>query len=45
MVLKKLEIRESAIEKFVESINLEPLHWGAWLELSTLINNNDRVSS
>jgi len=33
----------SAVNILVESINANPLHWGAWLELSVLVTDKDMV--
>lgn len=41
VVLKRLDLLDDARRVLVESITLEPMHWGAWLELTNLIT--DRV--
>ena len=44
IVLKKLDLREDALEVMQESVNKEPLHWGSWLELSSLCSDKETVS-
>lgn len=36
MVLQKLDITEEAIKVLVSSIRMQPMNWGAWLELVAL---------
>ena len=43
IVLKKLDLREDALEVMQEAVNKEPLHWGAWLELSSLCIDKEIV--
>lgn len=43
MVLRKLDLMKEAVEVFVEAVHALPLHWGAWLELSNLVTNNEMV--
>ena len=43
VVLKKLDLREDALEVMQEAVNKEPLHWGAWLELSSLCTDKETV--
>lgn len=43
-MLKKLDLREDALEVMQEAVNKEPLHWGAWLELSSLCTDKEVVS-
>lgn len=45
VVLKKLDLLREAVEVFVDAVNTEPLHWGAWLELVNLIKDKETVSS
>lgn len=44
VILKKLDLTNEAVNVLVEAVQAEPLHWGAWLELSLLINDRDMVS-
>ena len=44
VVLKKLDLRDDALEVMQEAVNKEPLHWGAWLELSSLCTDKEIVS-
>ncbi|XP_077493913.1 uncharacterized protein LOC144104653 [Amblyomma americanum] len=45
VVLKRLQLKQQAIDVFVEAIRAEPLHWGAWLELSSLITDCEHLQS
>ncbi|XP_068709023.1 cell division cycle protein 23 homolog isoform X1 [Montipora foliosa] len=45
IVLKKLDLREDALEVMQESVNKEPLHWGSWLELSSLCSDKETLHS
>lgn len=45
VVLKRLDLIEEARQALMESVRLEPLHWGAWLELVNLIPDRQRVST
>ncbi|KAH7933484.1 hypothetical protein HPB49_013176 [Dermacentor silvarum] len=45
VVLKRLQLRQQAIDVFVEAVHAEPLHWGAWLELSSLVADCDHLRS
>lgn len=45
VVLKRLQLRQEATEVFVEATHAEPLHWGAWAELSSLIVDRDHLLS
>ena len=43
IVLKKLDLTEDALKVMQEAVNKEPLHWGAWLELSSLCAEKEIV--
>ncbi|XP_077530500.1 cell division cycle protein 23 homolog isoform X1 [Haemaphysalis longicornis] len=43
VVLKRLQLRQLAIDVLVEAVCAEPLHWGAWVELSPLIKDRDHL--
>lgn len=43
IVLKRLELLREAVEVLVEAIHKEPMHWGSWLELATLITDRAKV--
>ncbi|XP_075732642.1 uncharacterized protein LOC142775185 [Rhipicephalus microplus] len=45
VVLKRLQLRQQAIDVFVEAVQAEPLHWGAWLELSSMVADCDHLRS
>ncbi|XP_047107625.1 cell division cycle protein 23 homolog isoform X1 [Schistocerca piceifrons] len=45
IVLKRLELLKEALDILVEAIHKEPLHWGAWLELSSLITDRNKLDS
>lgn len=44
VVLKRLDLLDDARAVLVEAVALEPLHWGAWLELSMLVTDRAKVS-
>jgi anaphase-promoting complex subunit 8 len=43
IVLKRLDLLEEAKIILVDAVNKEPLHWGAWLELASLIMDRAKV--
>lgn len=43
IVQKRLDLSQGALEVLVEATHKEPLHWGAWLELATLITDRTKV--
>ena len=45
IVLKRLELLKEAVKVLVEATHKEPLHWGSWLELATLITDRTMVSN
>ncbi|XP_013402626.1 cell division cycle protein 23 homolog [Lingula anatina] len=45
VVLKKLELLKEAVDVFIDAIQSEPLHWGAWQELAALITDRDMLST
>lgn len=45
VVLKRLQLRQQAIDVFVEAVQAEPLHCGAWLELSSMVADCDHLRS
>ncbi|XP_069697967.1 cell division cycle protein 23 homolog isoform X1 [Periplaneta americana] len=45
IVLKRLELLREAVEVLVEATHNEPLHWGSWLELATLITDRTKLNS
>ncbi|XP_064602219.1 cell division cycle protein 23 homolog isoform X2 [Liolophura sinensis] len=45
VVLKKLDFVKEAIDVFVEAVRKEPLHWGAWQEMTRLITDREMMSS
>lgn len=44
VILKKLDLNSIAMDIFVEAINAEPLHWGAWNELAYLVPDEATLS-
>jgi len=44
VVLRKLDLREEALDAFVASIQQEPLCWASWLELTYLITDKDMLA-
>lgn len=45
VILKKLDLREEALEVMLEAVKKEPLHWGSWLELSSLCTDKEMLQS
>jgi len=43
VVLKKLDLVEDALTALLKAVEDTPLHWGAWLELSSLINDKETL--
>ncbi|KAF4526395.1 hypothetical protein B566_EDAN012685 [Ephemera danica] len=44
VVLKRLKIRQQAVDRLVQSLHMEPLNWSAWLELSHLITDRGMLA-
>lgn len=44
VVLKKLQLEKHAVEILCEAIHKEPLHWGSWLELATLVPDKEMLN-
>lgn len=45
VVLKKLDLLKEATNVLLEAVHKEPLHWGAWQELNTLIPDKETLLS
>lgn len=45
IVLKKLDLHSVALDILLESVHLAPMNWSAWIELSLLIPDRDRLVS
>ncbi|XP_045189720.2 cell division cycle protein 23 homolog [Mercenaria mercenaria] len=45
VILKKLDLLKDAIEILVESLQVEPMHWGTWQELVPLITDREMLVS
>ncbi|KAF5303006.1 hypothetical protein FQR65_LT08335 [Abscondita terminalis] len=45
VVLKKLDLNSLAMDIFVDAINSQPLHWGAWQELALLVPDKNTLLS
>ena len=45
ILLAKNKNEEQAKEWFLKSVHIYPFNWGAWQELSNLLNNADEVSN
>ncbi|KAG1691495.1 Cell division cycle protein 23 [Nymphon striatum] len=45
VILKKQNLHQQALEILSEATYKEPLHWGAWLELATLVPDRDTLNS
>ncbi|XP_055928832.1 cell division cycle protein 23 homolog [Argiope bruennichi] len=44
VVLKKLQLEKLALEILCEAIQSEPLYWGSWLELATLVSDREMLN-
>ncbi|PRD25217.1 UNVERIFIED_CONTAM: C14orf119-like protein [Trichonephila clavipes] len=44
VVLKKLQLEKHALEILCEAIQSEPLFWGSWLELATLVSDKEMLN-
>lgn len=44
VVLKRLDLTKMAVDILVEAVTKQPLHWGAWQELATLITDREMVA-
>ncbi|CAL4081947.1 unnamed protein product, partial [Meganyctiphanes norvegica] len=44
VVLKRLDLSQQAVEVLCEALHLQPMHWGAWLELAALITDREMLS-
>jgi anaphase-promoting complex subunit 8 len=42
VLLKEKNKKDQAREVFIKALNKNPLLWSAWLELASLITQNDR---
>ena len=45
VILKKLQLSKKAIDILVESTHKQPMHWGTWLELASLITDREKLES
>lgn len=45
VVLKKLDLKDTAVPIFLESVHAAPTLWSAWLELAPLITNREQLMS
>lgn len=45
VILKKLDLFKDATEILLESLQMEPMHWGTWQELVTLITDRETLMS
>lgn len=43
VVLKRLDLTQQAVEVLCQALYLQPMHWGAWLELAALITDREMV--
>lgn len=43
VVLKRLDLKKQAVEVLCEALRCTPCHWGAWLELASLITDKSMV--
>ncbi|CAB0035195.1 unnamed protein product [Trichogramma brassicae] len=45
VILKKLQLSKEAIDVLVDAIHKEPMHWGTWLELASLITDKEKLDA
>ncbi|XP_001607732.1 cell division cycle protein 23 homolog [Nasonia vitripennis] len=45
VILKKLQLAKEAIDILVQSIHKQPMHWGTWLELESLITDREKLEA
>ncbi|XP_020293344.1 cell division cycle protein 23 homolog [Pseudomyrmex gracilis] len=45
VTLKKLQLLREAKDVLMEAVHKEPMHWGAWLELTALIKDREELES
>lgn len=45
VTLKKLQLLREAKDILLQSIHKEPMHWGAWLELTALVTDREKLES
>ncbi|KAH3786295.1 cell division cycle protein 23 homolog isoform X1 [Dreissena polymorpha] len=45
VILKKLDLLKDAIEILLESLRMEPMHWGTWQELVPLVGDKEMLMS
>ncbi|XP_033328930.1 cell division cycle protein 23 isoform X1 [Megalopta genalis] len=45
VTLKKLHLAREAMDVLVEAIHKQPMHWGSWLELVSLITDKEKLEN
>lgn len=45
VVLKRLKIRQQAVDRLVQSLHRQPMNWSTWLELAQLVTDRGMVRS
>lgn len=45
VTLKKLQLTREAMDVLVEATHKQPMHWGSWLELASLITDREKLES
>ncbi|KAK3868893.1 hypothetical protein Pcinc_025751 [Petrolisthes cinctipes] len=45
VVLKRLDLTQQAVEVLCQALYLQPMHWGAWLELAALITDREMLGT
>jgi hypothetical protein len=43
VVLKRLDLNKMAVDVLVQAVTKQPLHWGAWQELASLLADREMV--
>ncbi|KAK1136234.1 hypothetical protein K0M31_000799 [Melipona bicolor] len=45
VTLKKLQLTREAMDVLVEATHKQPMHWGSWLELASLITDREKLEN
>ncbi|XP_034173096.1 cell division cycle protein 23 homolog isoform X1 [Osmia lignaria lignaria] len=45
VTLKKLQLTREAMDVLVEAVHKQPMHWGSWLELASLIIDREKLEN
>ncbi|KAK7072146.1 Anaphase-promoting complex subunit 23 [Halocaridina rubra] len=45
VVLKRLDLNRQAVDVLCQALHIQPMHWGAWLEVAALITDREMLST